>query len=74
MLKEYFVLIKKVEGEEVYVSKNAPDEVVLDLSDALSFFSLNHISIWRKCNPNVIGTIAAKVQVKGVHINVTKIE
>ena len=74
MSKEYYVLIKEVKGKDVYVSKNAPKEVVEDLSMALSFFSLNHISVWRKCNPNVKDTIAAKVSVVGDHVNVTKIK
>lgn len=74
MSKEYYVLIKNVEGEEFYVSKNAPDEIVEDLSVALSFFSLNHISVWSKCNPNVKDTIVAKVSVVDDYVNVTKIK
>lgn len=74
MSKEYFVLIKEVEGNDVYVSKNDPDSVVPDLREALLFFSLNHIEVWRKCNPNVTDTIATKVSVVGDYINVTKVE
>lgn len=74
MSKEYYVLIKEVEGKEVYVSKNDPKAVVSELSDALSFFSLNHIAVWRKCNPNVTGTITIKVLIDGTQVIVTKIE
>lgn len=74
MPKEYYILIKEVEGKDVYVSKEAPDTVVQDLREALLFFSLNHISVWRKCNPNVKDTIAAKVSVAGDYVNITKIK
>lgn len=66
MSKEYYVLSKEVEGKEVYVSRNDPDAIVPELKDALSFFSLNHIALWRKCNPNVLGTIATKVLINDV--------
>lgn len=56
------------------MSKEAPDTVVRDLREALLFFSLNHISVWRKCNPNVKDTIASKVSVVGDYVNITKIK
>lgn len=74
MSKEYYVLSKEVEGEEVYVSRNAPDAVVSELKDALSFFSLSHIAVWRKCNPNVSGTIATKVLINDAQVSITKVE
>lgn len=74
MPKEYYVLIKEMEGRVAYVSKNDPNEITLDLMEALSFFSLNHIVVWRKCNPNILNTIATKVHVEGDYVNVTKVE
>lgn len=74
MSKEYYALIKEVNGREVFVSKEDPRKVVSSLKDALLFFSHNHIVIWRKCNPSVTNTIAVRVCVENDIINIARIE
>lgn len=73
MYREYYVLMKEESGERKFISRD--DEKVLtdNIKEALYFFSENHISVWKKCNPTIKNTMPVKIIDDGKHIEVIEI-
>ena len=51
MSQKFYSLQRVSEGKRLFISKDDMNVLTDNPEEALSFFSENHIQVWKKCNP-----------------------
>ena len=51
MSQKFYSLQRVSEGKKLFVSKDDMNVLTDNPQEALSFFSKNHVEVWKKCNP-----------------------
>ena len=51
MSQKFYSLQRVSEGKRLFISKNDMNVLTDNPEEALSFFSENHVQVWKKCNP-----------------------
>lgn len=51
MSQKFYSLQRVSEGKKLFVSKDDMNVLTDNPQEALSFFSENHVEVWKKCNP-----------------------
>ena len=51
MSQKFYSLQRVSEGKRLFISKDDMNLLTDNPEEALSFFSENHIQVWKKCNP-----------------------
>ena len=76
MSKKFYSLKKESEGRQLFISKNDMDVLTDNPNEALAFFSENHVSIWKKCNPTFTDAIIVEMSKddNGIITEVTSIK
>ena len=73
MYSEYYALMKEESGERKYISRDNKKVLTDNIKEALYFFSENHISVWKKCNPTIKNTIPVMIIDDEKHIEMIEI-
>ena len=56
MSQKFYSLQRVSEGKRLFISKDDMNVLTDNPEEALSFFSENHIQVWKKCNPTFANT------------------
>ena len=51
MSQKFYSLQRVSEGKRLFISKDDMNLLTDNPEEALSFFSENHVQVWKKCNP-----------------------
>lgn len=51
MSQKFYSLQRVSEGKKLFISKDDMNVLTDNPQEALSFFSENHVEVWKKCNP-----------------------
>lgn len=51
MSQKFYSLQRVSEGKRLFISKDDMNVLTDNPEEALSFFSENHVQVWKKCNP-----------------------
>lgn len=51
MSQKFYSLQRVSEGKRLFISKDDMNVLTDNPQEALSFFSENHVEVWKKCNP-----------------------
>lgn len=56
MSQKFYSLQRVSEGKRLFISKDDMNLLTDNPEEALSFFSENHVQVWKKCNPTFTDT------------------
>ena len=61
MTQEFYALQKFSDGRRRFISKFDMNSLTDNPKEALSFFSKNHVEVWKKCNPSFKNVFTVKM-------------